>query len=87
MLFNVILVLLVIYTMATPFFYVQAIKFGMRVWDEPDEVKEMTTFHLPKRKKEPKMTPSEQRTYQILQNIDRYDGTSNGQKEIKVNGL
>lgn len=83
MLFNVILVILVIYVLLTPLFIIKAIKFGMKIWDEPEEAMETTTFHIPKRKKKPKMTDEERRTYQILQNIDRYDGTSNGQKEIK----
>ena len=83
MLYDVIFILLVLYAFSTPFFVFKAIRFGMSVWDEPEEVKEQTIFHLPKRKKKPKMTAEEERTTQILKNIDRYDGTPNGQVEIK----
>lgn len=80
---NLLLAVLVIYVMATPFFFLRAVKFGMKITSEPEEASEMTTFHLPKRKKMPKMTAEEERTAKILANIDRYDGTSNGQVEIK----
>lgn len=83
MLYDVIFVLLVLYAFSTPLFVFKAIRFGMSVWDDPAEMNEQTVFHLPKRKKKPKMTAEEERTMQILKNIDRYDGTSNGQVEIK----
>jgi len=89
MLSNIILCFLVLYVAATPFFYAKAVKFGIRLAEEPEEVSketESTTFNLPKKKVKPKMTPEEDRTYQILANIDRYDGTSRGQEEVKVDG-
>lgn len=89
MLYDVIFCVLAAYVMISPIFYVKAVKFGIRLAEDPQEVSsedEATTFNLPKRKVKPKMTPEEDRTYQILANIDRYDGTSVGQKEIKVDG-
>lgn len=83
MLFNLLLAVLVIYVMATPFFFLKAVKFGMKIVEEPEAASDTTTFHLPKKKKQPKMTAEEERTAKILANIDRYDGTSNGQMEIK----
>lgn len=80
MLFNILLIILVVYVIISPYFYAKAVRFGMSLEGNPPEE---TVFHLPKRKKQPKMTVEEQRTMQILQNIDRYDGTSKGQQEIK----
>ncbi len=89
MLCNVLICVLTAYVMISPYFYVKAVKFGIRLAEEPEEVSketESTTFNLPKKKVKPKMTPEEDRTYQILANIDRYDGTSRGQEEVKVDG-
>lgn len=83
MLYEIVFVLLVIYVLFTPLFVIKAVRFGMKVWDEPEEVAKEPVFHLPKKKKEPKMTDEERRNLQIMQNIDRYDGTPNGQVEIK----
>lgn len=83
MLYNILLVILVLYVMSTPLFFLKAVKFGMKIAEDPQEASDTTTFHLPKKKKQPKMTAEEKRTMQILANIDRYDGTSNGQVEIK----
>ena len=85
MLFKIVFVCMIAYICATPLFYAVAVKFGMRLMDKPEQAIEAPIFHLPERKEAPKMTPEESRTAQILANIDRYDGTSNGQKEI-VNG-
>ena len=85
MLFNVILVVLVIYVMITPYFYAKAMKYGMKIAQDPEKASKeaiMGEFHLPPKKPEPKMTPEEKRSVQILANIDRYDGTSAGQKKI-----
>lgn len=89
MLYDVIFCVLVGYALVTPIFYVKAVKFGIRLTEEPEKVSredELTTFNVPKPKRKPKMTPEEDRATQILANIDRYDGTSAGQKEIRVDG-
>lgn len=82
MLFDVLFVAMVIYTMITPFFYVKAIKFGMDLWEDPDDAG-FFDFHLPKKPKEVEISDADKRTMQILQNIDRYDGTPNGQVKVK----
>ena len=86
MLCNVLLCVLAVYVMISPLFYAKAVKFGIKLAEDPQDVAEKTTFTLPKKKHKPKMTPEEDRTYQILNNIDRYDGTSKGQEEVKVDG-
>ena len=83
MLFNVIFTLLVIYVMATPYFYTKAVKFGMKLADKPEEAAVEPFFTIPKKKKQPKMTPEESRAVQIMANIDAYNGTSFGQKKIQ----
>ena len=83
MLFNIVLCVLVAYICVTPYFYAKAIKFGMKIAEKPEEAADMPIFNLPKITKKPKMTPEEDRMMQILSNIDRYDGTPNGQVEVK----
>ena len=82
MLFNVLFCVLVAYVIVSPYFLYKAIKIGLRLAEKPEEVAEEPVFNLPKRKKMPKMTEAEKRDMQILANIDRYDGTSNGQEKI-----
>lgn len=86
MLFEILTVVLALYVMATPILYAKAIKFGVRLAESPVEALPELDFHVPKKKEKPKMTPDEDRTYQILGNIDRYDGTSVGQRKVQVNG-
>lgn len=83
MLYEALTVILAVYVMMTPLFYYKAVKFGLRCAQKPEETGE-EVFHLPKKAKKPKMTPEEDRMVQILSNIDRYDGTPTGQKEVKV---
>lgn len=87
MLYNVIFCVLVAYVVISPYFYAKALKFGIKLAQDPDEASKeaiMGEFHVPKRRKEPKMTAEEKRSVQILANIDRYDGTSAGQKKVVV---
>ena len=64
--------------------YESAVRFGMETGGNEQPVTPL--FNIPEDKPKPKMTPEEDRTYQILANIDRYDGTSRGQEEVKVDG-
>lgn len=89
MLYNVIICVLVAYVIISPYFYAKALKFGMKIAQDPEEASQekiLGEFHIPKKPHEPKMTPEEERAVQILANIDRYDGTPMGQKKVKVNG-
>lgn len=82
MLFNVLFCVLTAYVLVSPYFYYKAIKVGLRLAEKPEQVAEEPVFNLPTRKKKPKMTEAEKRDMKILANIDRYDGTSNGQEKI-----
>lgn len=87
MLYNVIFCVLVAYVVVSPAFYAKALKFGMKIAQDPEEAAKeaiMEEFHVPEKKNPPKMTAEEQRSVQILANIDRYNGTSAGQKKISV---
>ena len=86
MLSDVLLVILALYVMASPFLYAKAIKFGLRLAESPQEALPELDFNIPEKKEKPKMTPDEDRTYQILSNIDKYDGTSAGQRKVQVDG-
>lgn len=85
MLFNIVLICLMAYVCITPYFFVKVMNHGIRLgmkvmeFEEPDPIK---MFDVPKKKPQPKMTPEEKRSAQILANIDRYDGTPNGQEKI-----
>lgn len=72
------------YLLFTPFLYYKAIQFGMKVSSEPKKAAEEAVFHVPVPKKKPKLTPQEERTLQIIANIDRYSGDSVGQKKVEV---
>lgn len=81
---SILLIILVIYVMISPYFYMKAIKFGMLLVEEPKKAALETIFDVPKPKKKPKMTPEEDRMTQILNNIDNYNGSSVGQKKVEV---
>ena len=83
MLSNIVLIILAIYACLVPLLVAKAIEFGMKVGANSDSPKEEVIFNLKPPKKKAKMTAEESRTAQILANIDRYDGTSNGQLEVK----
>lgn len=71
---------------ATPILCIYCIKFGMRMAERPEETAKEPTFNVPKKEKKVEISPEEQRYIDILANIEAYDGTANGQKEIK-NGI
>ena len=81
---NALLCVLVAYVMVTPFFYAKAVKMGMRLVDKPEKVAAEPIFNVPKPKNKPKMTVEEERTAQILRNIDNYNGSSQGQIKVEV---
>lgn len=85
---NVLLCILVAYLCVSPYFYAKAVKLGVKLASKPEETAQEPIFNVPKPKKKPKMTAQEDRLTQILSNIDRYNGTPDGQKkvEVKING-
>ena len=83
MMIEVITVILVAYLCVSPYFYAKAVKFGMKIMEEPEKAVSEPIFNVPTKKKQPKMTAEEKRTVQILENINNYNGTSFGQKKIQ----
>lgn len=72
------------YLMILPVILLKFIKFGMKIaTSEVEKVAEEPTFNVPKRKHTPKVPEEVQRTLDIMGNINNYDGTGIGQKEIK----
>lgn len=81
---EILLLILLIYVFLTPYFCFRAIKFGMKIAQNPEKVPEERTFTIPVPKKKPKMTAQEDRMNQILRNIDNYNGDSKGQIKVEV---
>lgn len=80
---NILVIIVIIYALLSQGFTIYAVKFGLKCAEKPGKVMEEPVFNLPKRKKEAKISESDQRVLDILSNIDAYDGTDTGQKEIK----
>lgn len=84
MLYSILFAVLVAYVLCTPVLVVKSIQFGMSLSRSVEKNEEKPIFfNIPKKKSKPKMTPEQETTMAILANIDMYDGTSNGQREIK----
>lgn len=81
---NILLIILVAYAVVSPLFYAKALKFGMKLGNKPEQAVEEPIFNVPIPKKKPKMTAEEDRMYQILRNIDNYNGSSQGQVKVEV---
>lgn len=84
MLFKILFCLLVVYVCVSPLFYAKAVKFGIKLYGEPEKTASEPIFNVPVPKKKPKMTPEQDRQAQILRNIDNYNGTSLGQTKVEV---
>ena len=84
MIINILLVVLVAYVIWSPYIVLKAVKFGMKLVDEPKKAAAEPIFNVPTRKEKPKMTSEEDRMYQILRNIDNYNGTPQGQVKVEV---
>ena len=83
MLSNIVLVILGFYIIMSPFMMLYSVKLGFKMGQRPEKTAAEPVIPLPKRKKEPQVSKEVKRGFDILNNIDIYDGTSNGQKEIK----
>lgn len=77
------MVILGLYTVLSPFLVIYGIKLGFKMATEPEEAASEPVFRTPKRRKSPKLPEDVKRDLDILHNIDVFDGTSKGQKEIK----
>lgn len=84
MIINILLIILVAYVIWSPFMVLKAVKFGMKLVDEPQKTAAEPIFNVQIPKKKPKMTAEEDRMTQILRNIDNYNGTPQGQVKVEV---
>ena len=87
MLFDILAIIVVIYAVFSPVWVLKAVKFGISVGNDPKEAVDEPIFHVPSEKKKvkaPVLSKEEQQIVDILENVDIYDGTSRGQKEIEV---
>ena len=87
MLFDILAIIIAIYAVFSPIWVIKAVKFGISVGENPKEAAEEPVFHIPSEKKKvktPVLSKEEQQIVDILENVDIYDGTSRGQKEIEV---
>lgn len=93
MLFDCLLVACVLYLMALPFVVVNIIAYGMKLAENGEKKPVEAFVKLPrvlggKAKRDEKRRNAEQeeqirRINSVMANIDKYDGTGNGQEEIK----
>lgn len=86
MLYEILAVILAIYAVSTPFWIIKAVKFGISVAEKPEKAAEEPIFNLPEKKEEPKpvvLTEEQQKLLDVMDNLEVFDGTSKGQKEIK----
>lgn len=84
MLYSILFAILVVYVLCMPIIVVKSIQFGMNLPQKVEKTEgKPVFFNLPKKRKKAKTTPEQETAMAILANIDAYDGTSNGQREIK----
>ena len=72
-----------VYAVFSLYMCVKCVQIGVKIASKPEKAAEDRIFHVPAPKKTVKMTEEEKRRNTILSNIDRYDGTSNGQIPVK----
>ena len=77
------LILVILYAAFSQFFTIWAFKFGMKCANRPEKAVDEPIITLPKRKKEVNLPKEHLKMMDIMENIDIYDGTSTGQKEIE----
>lgn len=85
MLSDVLLIILGLYAISTPYWVMKSIKFGIKCADKPEEAAEEAVFTLPdipKKEESVELPADMKRDIAVLANIEAYDGTSVGQKEI-----
>lgn len=86
MLFDILLVVFAIYIMIMPFGVLKFVKFGIKAAEKPTAAADKPIFDikLPKiHNDEPQLTEKQIRDLMILANVDRFDGTDAGQREIE----
>lgn len=82
MLSDVLAVILGLYAISTPYWFMRAVKFGVKCAEKPEVIAEEPVFELPKKHEKHEMSDEMRADLTMLYNIGVFDGTSNGQKEI-----
>lgn len=82
MLSDIVLVILAIYACSTPLWVVKSIKFGLKIAENTEKAAEEPVFNIPPKKNDIELPEEVKADIAVLENIEAYDGTSHGQKEI-----
>lgn len=84
MLSDIVLVILAIYACSTPLWVVKSIKFGLKIAENTEKASEEPVFNIPSlpKKNDIELPEEVKADIAVLENIEAYDGTSHGQKEI-----
>lgn len=84
MLSDIVLVILAIYACSTPLWVVKSIKFGLKIAENTEKAAEEPVFNIPSlpKKNDIELPEEVKADIAVLENIEAYDGTSHGQKEI-----
>ena len=90
MLSDILIMIMVAYLMFLPVIVMKSIEFGARLSNKPEDAAEVPVLNIFSTKKKAEQTAEQKKataaleeTMAILENIDAYDGTGTGQKEIK----
>lgn len=83
MLYNIIIVILGLYAVLSPFFMLKFLKIGYKMGNS-EEISEQRVVLNRSASRKRKMTDKERKQIEdSVANIEAYNGTSTGQKEIK----
>lgn len=82
MLYELIVLFLCILVGIMPFITLKVLKTGYKLAEKPETAEE-PVFNMPKVRRRPKMDRDTQVWLEEMTNINNYDGTGFGQKEIK----
>lgn len=82
MLSDIVLVILAIYACSTPLWVVKSIKFGLKIAENTEKAAEEPVFNIPTKKNDIELPEEVKADIAVLENIEAYNGTSHGQKEI-----
>ena len=86
MLYEILMVILVVYAISSPLWVMKSIKFGVKFALDAEKTSREPVINIPKPKRkqpEVKLSKEEQKIIDTLENINAFDGTETGQKEIK----
>lgn len=80
---SVLCIVLAIIAILMPIITLIAVKLGFRLAEKPEEAIKEPIFNVPKPKRKPKVDKQTQIMLDELENINAYNGTGFGQKDIE----